>query len=321
MSTTRNIIEGIKNVTSEGVTKAQVGLGSVDNTTDANKPVSTATQTALDLKAPIASPVFTGNLKAERLIANGSGGISTNVAVGEGSLAHNTTGHYNTATGFGALSYNTTGNHNTAVGIYAQHNIIDSIYNTAVGYASLYSSASGELNTALGADALRFKQDGTYNTDLSRCTGLGYNTRVGGNNATAIGYEASAPANCVALGTSNERTLVGGAVDNGTDRLQVNGSISSNGDKRSAPVSLDTTKKVLINGLSSNAIGYLAFISYWNTATGSQGTTLLMARENSVTIISNSDATGCGVSFFSEDYSLKAKTTSGTVDATARVIQ
>lgn len=32
------------------VTKSQVGLGSVDNTSDANKPVSTATQTALDLK-------------------------------------------------------------------------------------------------------------------------------------------------------------------------------------------------------------------------------------------------------------------------------
>jgi hypothetical protein len=32
------------------VTKAQVGLGNVDNTSDANKPVSTATQTALDLK-------------------------------------------------------------------------------------------------------------------------------------------------------------------------------------------------------------------------------------------------------------------------------
>ncbi len=51
MSTTRNIIEGIKNVTSEGVTKAQVGLGNVDNTADANKPISTATQTALNLKA------------------------------------------------------------------------------------------------------------------------------------------------------------------------------------------------------------------------------------------------------------------------------
>ena len=34
-----------------GVTKAQVGLGNVDNTSDANKPVSTATQTALNLKA------------------------------------------------------------------------------------------------------------------------------------------------------------------------------------------------------------------------------------------------------------------------------
>ena len=33
------------------VTKAQVGLGNVDNTSDADKPVSTAQQTALDLKA------------------------------------------------------------------------------------------------------------------------------------------------------------------------------------------------------------------------------------------------------------------------------
>ena len=33
-----------------GVTKAQVGLGNVDNTSDANKPVSTSTQNALDLK-------------------------------------------------------------------------------------------------------------------------------------------------------------------------------------------------------------------------------------------------------------------------------
>ena len=43
-----------------GLTKAAVGLGSVDNTSDAAKPVSTATQTALNLKAPLASPAFTG---------------------------------------------------------------------------------------------------------------------------------------------------------------------------------------------------------------------------------------------------------------------
>jgi hypothetical protein len=64
-----------------GITKSMVGLGSVDNTTDAEKPISTATQTALDLKlasataattyetitnvalkAPLYSPTFTGTV-------------------------------------------------------------------------------------------------------------------------------------------------------------------------------------------------------------------------------------------------------------------
>lgn len=39
------------------VTATQVGLGNVDNTSDASKPVSTAQQTALDLKASIASVI------------------------------------------------------------------------------------------------------------------------------------------------------------------------------------------------------------------------------------------------------------------------
>jgi hypothetical protein len=41
-----------------GITKDMVGLGNVDNTSDASKPVSTATQTALDLKAN-SSDVYT----------------------------------------------------------------------------------------------------------------------------------------------------------------------------------------------------------------------------------------------------------------------
>lgn len=48
----------------QSVTKADVGLGNVDNTSDANKPVSTAQQTALNQKANIASPTFTGTPKA-----------------------------------------------------------------------------------------------------------------------------------------------------------------------------------------------------------------------------------------------------------------
>ena len=41
---------------------SSVGLGNVDNTSDTNKPVSTAQQTALDLKANLASPTFTGTV-------------------------------------------------------------------------------------------------------------------------------------------------------------------------------------------------------------------------------------------------------------------
>ena len=48
--------------TVSGVTKSHVGLGNVDNTSDANKPVSTAQQTALDLKANLAGPTFTGTV-------------------------------------------------------------------------------------------------------------------------------------------------------------------------------------------------------------------------------------------------------------------
>jgi len=48
--------------TPTGITKSDVGLANVDNTTDANKPVSTAGQTALDLKANLAGPTFTGTV-------------------------------------------------------------------------------------------------------------------------------------------------------------------------------------------------------------------------------------------------------------------
>ena len=48
--------------TVSGITATMVGLGSVDNTSDISKPVSTAQQTAIDLKANIASPTFTGTV-------------------------------------------------------------------------------------------------------------------------------------------------------------------------------------------------------------------------------------------------------------------
>ena len=67
-----------------GVTKTMVGLGNVDNSSDLNKPVSTATQTALDLKlnrSDFPSGTNTGNI----LYWNGTGWV--NLAPGQNGQA------------------------------------------------------------------------------------------------------------------------------------------------------------------------------------------------------------------------------------------
>ena len=51
------------------VTKSQVGLGNVDNTSDADKPISTATQEALDLKVSSDTTGVTGADQVTNMIS------------------------------------------------------------------------------------------------------------------------------------------------------------------------------------------------------------------------------------------------------------
>jgi len=55
-------------LTLSGVTKTTVGLSNVDNTSDINKPISTATQTVLDLKANLDNPTFPSRVSIEESI-------------------------------------------------------------------------------------------------------------------------------------------------------------------------------------------------------------------------------------------------------------
>jgi len=57
---TRPVATGGTGATTAAAARTNLGLGNVDNTSDANKPVSTAQQTALDLKANLVSPALTG---------------------------------------------------------------------------------------------------------------------------------------------------------------------------------------------------------------------------------------------------------------------
>ena len=63
------------------VTKDQVGLGNVDNTSDANKPVSIAQQTALDLKANVADVYNKSEVDALKLETEGNA-LAFSIALG-----------------------------------------------------------------------------------------------------------------------------------------------------------------------------------------------------------------------------------------------
>jgi hypothetical protein len=112
-----------------GVTKTHVGLGNVDNTSDANKPVSTAQQTALDLKANIASPTFTGTVTlaqaptadleaATKLyVDNVAAGINFHEAVHAATTANLSATYSNGTNGVGATLTANGGQQNTPLSI------------------------------------------------------------------------------------------------------------------------------------------------------------------------------------------------------------
>jgi hypothetical protein len=79
------------------VTQSDIGLGSVDDTSDADKPISTATQTALDGKAPTTRSISAGtgltgggDLSADRTLAVDFGTTSGKVVQGNDSRLSDT---------------------------------------------------------------------------------------------------------------------------------------------------------------------------------------------------------------------------------------
>ena len=61
------------------LSKSDVGLGNVDNTSDAAKPVSTATQTALNAKASLSGATFTGTVTAPNFVSSSDARFKTEV--------------------------------------------------------------------------------------------------------------------------------------------------------------------------------------------------------------------------------------------------
>ena len=76
--TAAGLVDDLSGVSNAATARSNLGLGNVDNTSDVNKPVSTAQQTALDGKAPLASPTFTGTVTVPDQSASDNSGKAAN---------------------------------------------------------------------------------------------------------------------------------------------------------------------------------------------------------------------------------------------------
>jgi hypothetical protein len=200
-------------------TKEMLGLDNVDNTSDLNKPISTATQDALDLK--IGGAVSIGQVAfgtdtnviggdagltwdntnkrlgigtstpTARLHVQSQGALSTDIAFRVRNSANTldiirAQGDGSVFVGQGAGNVNT-GANNTANGVNALRNNTTGGSNTANGLQSIFSNTTGSFNTANGVQSLINNTTGGSNT-ADGYQSL-FNNTTGGSN-TAYGREA-----------------------------------------------------------------------------------------------------------------------------------
>ena len=198
-------------------------------------------------------------------VGKGGGALTTNTALGAGSLALNSSGAYNTAVGAQAGSSLSSGATSTFVGQGAGQSSTTSSDNTALGAAALNSNTTGASNTAIGRQALQLNTTASNNTAVGYQAGYNYN----GSYNTAQGFQAMYGSGTVANNTGSNNTGIGNSAlfslstgsDNqafGTTALYLNTTGSSN-----TAVGRDALRS---NTTASNntAVGYQA--GYSNTA-------------------------------------------------------
>ena len=137
-----------------GITAAMVGLDNVDNTSDVNKPLSTAAQTALNLKwdaqgnTGVGTSGFIGttdntpfNVKVNNQNSGRIDNILLNTFWGYQAGNINSTGTSNTAIGANSLSSNLSGNSNTAIGNGANVSVDGLTNATAIGNTAVVDAS------------------------------------------------------------------------------------------------------------------------------------------------------------------------------------
>ena len=160
------------------VTKAQIGLQNVDNTSDANKPISNATQSALDNKQnTLVSGTNIKTINGESIL--GEGDITVESGSGVGKVDPN-------SDGTGEIFNNYENNKATGQYSHAEGNRTKANGN--------YSHAEGQYTTANGnySHAEGHSTEATGNYSHAE----GYSTEATGNYSHAEGQNTEATGNC-----------------------------------------------------------------------------------------------------------------------------
>jgi hypothetical protein len=166
--------------------RADVGLANVDNTSDANKPVSTAQQTAIAGRVPLPTgnnTRFGDNAQTSAAMV----GVNNN-AFGKQTQLSLTTGIFNNAFGNDVQRDLTTGGENTAVGDEAHRNLSTGSVNSAFGRAAQWSLQAGNSNTAVGAEVQYSLSSGSNNNAVGVLAQRSLTTGIQ-NNAVGSGAQ------------------------------------------------------------------------------------------------------------------------------------
>ena len=145
------------------MTKAQVGLGNVDNTSDVNKPISTATQTALNLKAPLVSPTLvTPNIGvATGTSFNSITGLSSTTPSVAGTAAIGTSTTVARADHVHPVQTSVSGNAGTATKLTTARTI--SLTGDVTGSVLFDGSADASISATIAANSVALGTDTTGN--------------------------------------------------------------------------------------------------------------------------------------------------------------
>lgn len=198
------------------VTKANVGLGNADNTADTAKPVSTAQQTALNLKANLASPTFTGSVAGITAAMVGLGNL-TNLTQVDTSSNQSNIGGAKTFTNLVFFTGSLTGN-STLYQSPKSYNYVIGSSQTAVGLACPNAPTNSRLAEFVlqtdGAFKFRFVDDAYVNVVVPIAAST---TAISLFGSTGIKYVLSAvvsydPPSIAASATITQDFTVTGAV-------------------------------------------------------------------------------------------------------------